>query len=396
MEPYYQAKDGEFTLYNGDTRKLVNYIDKKIDMIFADPPYFLSKNKSICINGSWKSFEKGAWDRLTSQENINEFNRSWLSTCRNILKEDGTIFVTGTYHNIFSVASCMVELGYKILNIIVWQKSDAKPTLSRNYFNFTTEYIVWARKNDNIPHFFNCDLMEQLNGGVRMSDVWRIPFLSSWELKCGKHPTQKPLRLLYRIILASTHEGDTILDPFAGSCTTGIAANLLNRKFIGIDQDIDYLSYGIRRKHEIEDTNIANIIRKKMAENPEEVMVIVNHCRKELREKMIETGICYLRAGNSKGSLCITPGFERMQYVLLHTGGDDTKLFKLKSKGRFQIWTKETLEEYGFKPSHAPYYIVLHFDNTKSIEIKKTPNLKECANTFVAKIRPLSDFIGIK
>ena len=396
MEPYYQAKDGEFTLYNGDTRKLVNYIDKKIDMIFADPPYFLSKNKSICINGSWKSFEKGAWDRVTSQENINEFNRSWLSTCRNILKEDGTIFVTGTYHNIFSVASCMVELGYKILNIIVWQKSDAKPTLSRNYFNFTTEYIVWARKNDNIPHFFNCDLMEQLNGGVRMSDVWRIPFLSSWELKCGKHPTQKPLRLLYRIILASTHEGDTILDPFAGSCTTGIAANLLNRKFIGIDQDIDYLSYGIRRKHEIEDTNIANIIRKKMAENPEEVMVIVNHCRKELREKMIETGICYLRAGNSKGSLCITPGFERMQYVLLHTGGDDTKLFKLKSKGRFQIWTKETLEEYGFKPSHAPYYIVLHFDNTKSIEIKKTPNLKECANTFVAKIRPLSDFIGIK
>lgn len=396
MEPYYQAKDGEFTLYNGDTRKLVNYIDKKIDMIFADPPYFLSKNKSICINGSWKSFEKGAWDRVTSQENINEFNRSWLSTCRNILKEDGTIFVTGTYHNIFSVASCMVELGYKILNIIVWQKSDAKPTLSRNYFNFTTEYIVWARKNDNIPHFFNCDLMEQLNGGVRMSDVWRIPFLSSWELKCGKHPTQKPLRLLYRIILASTHEGDTIFDPFAGSCTTGIAANLLNRKFIGIDQDIDYLSYGIRRKHEIEDTNIANIIRKKMAENPEEVMVIVNHCRKELREKMIETGICYLRAGNSKGSLCITPGFERMQYVLLHTGGDDTKLFKLKSKGRFQIWTKETLEEYGFKPSHAPYYIVLHFDNTKSIEIKKTPNLKECANTFVAKIRPLSDFIGIK
>lgn len=396
MEPYYQAKDDEFTLYNGDTRKLVNYIDKKIDMIFADPPYFLSKNKSICINGNWKSFEKGTWDRVTSQENINEFNRSWLSTCRNILKEDGTIFVTGTYHNIFSVASCMVELGYKILNIIVWQKSDAKPTLSRKYFNFTTEYIVWARKNDNIPHFFNCDLMEQLNGGVRMSDVWRIPFLSSWELKCGKHPTQKPLRLLYRIILASTHEGDTILDPFAGSCTTGIAANLLNRKFIGIDQDIDYLSYGIRRKHEIEDTNIANIIRKKMAENPEEVMVIVNHCRKELKEKMIETGICYLRAGNSKGSLCITPGFERMQYVLLHTGGKDTKLFKLKSKGRFQIWTKETLEEYGFKPSHAPYYIVLHFDNTKSIEIKKTPNLKECANTFVAKIRPLSDFIGIK
>lgn len=396
MKPFYQANNGEFTLFRGDSRELIENIGRNVDMIFADPPYFLSRNVSAYINGSWKSFEKAEWDKATSQENINEFNREWLSACRNVLKENGTIFVTGTYHNIFSVATCMVELGYKILNIIVWQKSDAKPTLSRKYFNFTTEYIVWARKNEDAPHFFNCDLMEQLNGGNRMSDVWRIPFLSSWELKCGKHPTQKPLRLLYRIILASTHEEDTILDPFAGSCTTGIAANLLNRKFIGIDKDMDYLSYGVRRKKEIEDATIADTIRKKMSENPEEVMVMVNHCRKELKAKMIETGICYLRAGDSKGSLCITPGFERMQYVLLHTGGEDSQLFKLKSKGHFQIWTKETLEKYGFEPSHAPYYIVLRFDNTKPIHIKKMPNLKESANTFVAKIKPLSDFIGIK
>lgn len=396
MKPFYQANNGEFTLFRGDSRELIENIGRNVDMIFADPPYFLSRNVSAYINGSWKSFEKAEWDKATSQENINEFNREWLSACRNVLKENGTIFVTGTYHNIFSVATCMVELGYKILNIIVWQKSDAKPTLSRKYFNFTTEYIVWARKNEDVPHFFNCDLMEQLNGGNRMSDVWRIPFLSSWELKCGKHPTQKPLRLLHRIILASTHEEDTILDPFAGSCTTGIAANLLNRKFIGIDKDMDYLSYGVRRKKEIEDATIADTIRKKMSENPEEVMVMVNHCRKELKAKMIETGICYLRAGDSKGSLCITPGFERMQYVLLHTGGEDSQLFKLKSKGHFQIWTKETLEKYGFEPSHAPYYIVLRFDNTKPIHIKKMPNLKESANTFVAKIKPLSDFIGIK
>ena len=396
MKPLYQTENEEFTLLHGDTMELIGNIDKKVDMIFADPPYFLSKNISKCINGTWKSFEKGEWDRATSQDNINAFNRKWLSACRNVLKDDGTIFVTGTYHNIFSVASCMVELGYKILNIIVWQKSDAKPTLSRNYFNFTTEYIVWARKNEKIPHFFNCELMEQMNGGARMSDVWRIPFLSSWELKCGKHPTQKPLRLLYRVILSSTHEGDTIFDPFAGSCTTGIAANLLNRKFIGIDQNIEYLMYGIRRKQEIEDPCVAEIIRNKMSENPEEVMVMVNHCRKGLKEKMIEMGICYLRAGDSKGSLCVTPGFERMQYVLLHTGGEDCQLFKLKSKGHFQIWTKETLEKYGFNPSHAPYYIVLHFDNSKPIAIKKYPNLKENAKTFVAKIRPLSDFLGIK
>lgn len=396
MKPLYQTGNEEFTLLHGDTMELIGNIDKKVDMIFADPPYFLSKNISKCINGTWKSFEKGEWDRAISQDNINAFNRKWLSACRNVLKDDGTIFVTGTYHNIFSVASCMVELGYKILNIIVWQKSDAKPTLSRNYFNFTTEYIVWARKNERIPHYFNCELMEQLNGGARMSDVWRIPFLSSWEMRCGKHPTQKPLRLLYRVILASTREGETILDPFAGSCTTGIAANLLNRKFIGIDQSLEYLMYGIRRKQEIEDSKMADIIKNKMSENNEEVMVMVNHCRKGLKEKMIETGICYLRAGDSRGSLCVTPGFERMQYVLLHTGGDDCQLFKLKSKGHFQIWTKETLEKYGFKPTHAPYYIVLHFDRTKPIDIKKIPNLKKNSNTFVAKIKPLSDFLGIK
>lgn len=396
MEPFYQTGNKEFVLYHGDTMELIGNICKQVDMIFADPPYFLSKNISTRINGTWKTFEKGEWDRVRSQDDINAFNRKWLSECRNVLKEDGTIFVTGTYHNIFSVATCMVELGYKILNIIVWQKSDAKPTLSRNYFNFTTEYIVWARKNEKISHFFNCDLMEQLNGGVRMSDVWRIPFLSSWELKCGKHPTQKPLRLLNRIILASTHEGDTILDPFAGSCTTGIAANLLGRNFIGIDQDADYLMYGIRRKQEIDNPLVAEFIRKKMCENPEEVMVIVNHCRKELKEKMIKTGICYLRAGDSKGSLCVTPGFERMQYVLLHTGGEDCLLFKLKSKGHFQIWTKETLNKYGFEPSHAPYYIILQFDNSKALEIKRKPKLKERANTFIAKIKPLSDFIGIK
>ena len=396
MKPLYQTGNEEFTLFHGNTMELIGNIDKKVDMIFADPPYFLSKNISKCINGTWKSFEKGEWDRATSQDNINAFNKKWLSACRNVLKDNGTIFVTGTYHNIFSVASCMVELGYKILNIIVWQKSDAKPTLSRNFFNFTTEYIVWARKNERISHYFNCELMEQLNGGARMSEVWRIPFLSSWEMKYGKHPTQKPLRLLYRVILASTHEGDTILDPFAGSCTTGIAANLLNRKFIGIDQSLEYLMYGIRRKQEIEDSKMADIIKNKMSENNEEVMVMVNHCRKGLKEKMIETGICYLRAGDSRGSLCVTPGFERMQYVLLHTGGDDCQLFKLKSKGHFQIWTKETLEKYGFKPTHAPYYIVLHFDRTKPIDIKKIPNLKENSNTFVAKIKPLSDFLGIK
>ena len=123
---------------------------------------------------------------------------------------------------------------------------------------------------------------------------------------------------------------------------------------------------------------------------------MINHCRKGLMDKMVETGICYLRAGDSKGSLCITPGFERLSYVLLHTNGEKCKLFKLKEKGKFNIWTKETLEKYGFEPSHAPYYIVLRFDNSKTIPFKHMPNLKESVNTYIAKIKPLSDFIGIK
>ena len=396
MDSYFQSYDHQFELFQGDATECLKNMSTQFDMIFADPPYFLSRGYSSKINGEWKSFEKGEWDRVTSLDNINEFNQRWLSACRNVLKDDGTIWVSGTYHNIFSVATCLVELGFKVLNIIVWQKSDAKPTLSRNYFNFTTEYLVWARKSEKVPHYFNCDLMEQLNGGARMGDVWRIPFVASWEMKQGMHPTQKPLRLLYRIILSSTRERETILDPFAGSCTTGIAANLLGRKFVGIDQCKEFLDYAIKRKHEIEDESVAEDMLKKMAENPEEVMVMVNHARPDLRKKMIEKGICYLRAGDSKGSLLVTPGFERLQYVLLHTNGENCQLFKLKTRGHFQIWTRETLEQYGFEPRSASYYVVLHFDASKPIPMKKCPDLQENKFTFRAKIRPLSDFMGIK
>ena len=389
-------KQNQFELFCGDTMDILNTIDRKVDMIFADPPYFLSKGFTMHSKGRVKCFDKGDWDKERSLSEINDFNRKWLSLSRNVLKDDGTIWVSGTYHNIYSVANCMVELGYKILNIIVWHKPNAPFTLSESHFNFSAEYIVWARKLKDKKHYFNNRLMTELNGGKRMPDVWNIPTTGLWEKTCGKHPTQKPLHLLYRIILASTLEGDTILDPFAGSCTTGIAANLLGRRFIGIDQNREYLELGIRRKHEIDKPAIAEKMLRKMAENPNEVMVMVNHARKELKAKMIEQGICYLRAGDTKGSLQVTPGFERMQYVLLHTGGDDVQLFKLKNKGTFQIWTAETLRQYGFSPEHAPYYIVLHFDSTKPIDFKHQPNLKVGLMTYTAKIRPLSDFIGMK
>lgn len=182
------------------------------------------------------------------------------------------------------------------------------------------------------------------NGGMLMTDVWKLPTVEMWEKTCGKYPTQKPLRLLYRIILASTIYGETILDPFTGSCTAGIASNLLDSNFVGIDQSVEYLDLGIRRKIEIEDLCKSIEVQKLMSENPEEVTVLVNHARKETREKMIETGICYLRAGDSHGSLSITPGFERIEYVLLHTGGNDCQLFKLKKKVVFKYGQKRHLK----------------------------------------------------
>lgn len=397
VESYYSHND--FLLWNGDSASICKQLSpNSVDCVFADPPYFLSSgNGKVRINNRIISFDKGDWDRARSSKEVHEFNTKWISACRQVLKPNGTIWVSGTYHNIFDVAICLQEQRFKILNVIVWQKSDPPTTISDQRFNFSAEYIIWARKEMKVEHFFNYELMQSMNGGVHMPDVWKIPAPGLWEKKCGKHPTQKPLRLLYRIILACTHEGDTILDPFAGSCTTGIAANLLGRKFIGIDQSEEYLQLGIRRKEEISDSKIAEKFLQKMRENPEEVTVLVNHARKEVLKLMIEKGICYMRAGESDGSLQVTPGFERMRYVLLHRDGKDAQLFHIKKgkEGSFSIWTKETLEKHGFHPEHAAYYIVVPFDN-KPVEFKKHPQLRQRINTYRAKIRPLSDFIGIK
>ena len=386
----------DFKLLHGDSMKIIGqFPDKSFNVIFADPPYFLSNGGISVHSGKAVCVDEGDWDKGGTPEYIYQFNKQWLSLCREKLTDNGTIWISGTYHNIFSVANCLTELGYKILNVITWQKSDPPPNLSCRYFNFSTEYIIWARKSAKVPHIFNYEVMKQMNGDKQMTDVWKIPAVGSWEKYCGKHPTQKPLRLLYRIVLACTNEGDTIFDPFAGSCTTGIAANLLGRNFVGIEQEKTFVELGQRRRQEIEDPVSAQKIFKKMKENAEEVTVLVNHARTGLREKMISTGICYLRAGESKGSLQVVPGFERMKYVLLHTNGDNLQLFRLKNPGRFKIWTKETLEGHGFSPEHAKYYVVLEFDN-KPVDFKIIPNLKQRSNTYKAKIIPLSDLVGLR
>lgn len=297
---YYESPNKDFTLYQADTMVLLGGLGRKFEMIFADPPYFLSKGFTMRKGDKVKCFDKGDWDKERSLAEINEYNMKWLSMCRNLLTENGCIWVTGTYHNIHSVETCLMQLGYKILNIIVWQKPNAPMTLSYMQFNFSAEYIIWARRSKGVTHYFNNELMTQLNGGKRMSDVWSIPTVETWEKHFGKHPTQKPLKLLYRVIISNTKQGDWILDPFAGSCTTGIAANLLGRNFVGIDQDARYLDKGVKRREEMADLKVVATMLTKMSASELEPMVMVNHARTALRELMIEKGICYLRAATRK------------------------------------------------------------------------------------------------
>jgi len=244
--------------------ELLPKINHKFDMVFADPPYFLSNNGLSIQNGKIVSVNKGKWDKSLGTEHINKFNRQWLSLIRENMKEDATIWISGTMHNIFSVGQILTELNFKILNIVTWQKSNPPPNFSCRYFTHSTEQIIWARKNEKTPHYFNYELMKQLNGDKQMKDVWKLPAIAPWEKSCTKHPTQKPLSVLTRLILASTKPNAWILDPFAGSSTTGIAANLANRRFLGIDQEKEYLEISKNRKLEIEDPKIIAKYRQKL------------------------------------------------------------------------------------------------------------------------------------
>lgn len=255
ITPYYKSIDKYFTLLNGDCVELLNSFEFKFDMIFADPPYHLSNGGISVQSGKIVCVNKGDWDKSQGRDLDYDFDKKWLSACRNKLKNNGTIWISGTYHNIFSIARCLTELNFKILNCITWVKTNPPPNLSCRYFTHSAEYILWARKEEKTPHFYNYELMKEINGGTQMKDVWLLPTISKWEKSCGKHPTQKPLCVLSRIIQASTKQGAWILDPFTGSSTTGIAANLLGRRFLGIDQEEDFLKISKLRKEEIMDYN---------------------------------------------------------------------------------------------------------------------------------------------
>lgn len=252
ITPYYRSFGHDFNLLCGDTFELLPQFNFKFDMIFADPPYFLSNGGISVQSGKVVCVDKGEWDKGMSSDEMNDFNFRWLSLCREKLKDNGTIWISGTYHNIFSVANSLTQLGYKILNVITWAKTNPPPNISCRYFTYSTEFVIWARKYAKKPHHFNYDLMKYLNDDKQMTDVWRLPAIAPWEKTCGKHPTQKPLSLLTRIILASTDKGGWVLDPFAGSSTTGIAANLIGRRYLGIEREKEYAEISVNRRNEIE------------------------------------------------------------------------------------------------------------------------------------------------
>jgi len=264
ITPFYKSKDQRFTLLQGDCVELLKQFKFKFDMIFADPPYFLSNGgisiqsgKPVCVN-------KGEWDKSKGYDFVNDFNFQWLKECREKLKENGTIWISGTFHNIFSIAQMLNELDFKILNVVTWVKTNPPPNLACRCFTHSSEIIIWARKDKKRPHYFNYELMKEINDGKQMKDVWNLPAIAQWEKSCGKHPTQKPLGVLSRIVLASTQPNAWILDPFTGSSTTGIAANLLGRCFLGIDQEKQFLDISKNRKIEIENPRIFKEYKQKI------------------------------------------------------------------------------------------------------------------------------------
>lgn len=264
LKSFYKSKLHEFNLVLGDCVDVLSQLDFQFDMIFADPPYFLSNGGISVQSGKQVCVNKGDWDKSQGFEKDNEFNRKWLEACRVHLKENGTIWISGTYHNIFSVAQMLNELNFRILNCITWAKTNPPPNLSCKFFTHSTEFILWARKNKKVPHYYNYELMKQINGGTQMRDVWQLPAIGRWEKTCGKHPTQKPLPLLARIIQASTKENAWILDPFCGSSTTGIAANLLNRRYLGIDREKEFLDISKKRRIEIDSLAIRMDYRERI------------------------------------------------------------------------------------------------------------------------------------
>jgi len=255
--PVFHDSAHHIKIFQGDCLEILAAIpEATVDLIFADPPYFLSNNGITCHAGRMVSVNKGDWDKLPGDDlgpararydKVHAFNTLWLAACQRVLAPNGTIWVSGTSHVIHSVGFAMQQLGFKLLNDISWVKPNPPPNLSCRYFTHATETIIWAAKNSKARHKFNYAHMKQLAGGKQMKSVWTIPPPEPWEKKFGKHPTQKPVALLERILLAASSEGDLVLDPFSGSGTTLVAALRLSRRALAAELDAAWIHLSLVR-----------------------------------------------------------------------------------------------------------------------------------------------------
>jgi len=372
ITPFYRSANKDFTLVNGDCVSVLEAFDFKFDMIFADPPYFLSNGGISVSSGKVVCVDKGGWDRAPSADYIDEFNRRWLTVCKDKLKDNGTIWISGTHHNIFSVADQLSKLGFKILNVVTWNKTDPPDNVSHRVFKHSAEYIIWAKKSKRAQHRYNYELMRQLNDGKQMTDVWRMPAVAKWEKSCGKHPTQKPLSLLSRIIMASTKEGDWVLDPFNGSGTTGVAASLLGRKYLGIDMDSGYLELASKRREELENEEVRQAYKEMVlvdfngaiqAEQPHHVLV--GRIGSEEQWEWFEKAHTYILPISKILSM---PKLLGAEYVLAFLGKDPKRAQLCRiSSVKPQVKTREQVTEMAshtsdYKPTRDRTYWLIHLE----------------------------------
>jgi site-specific DNA-methyltransferase (adenine-specific) len=244
------SQNNQSQFFQGDSLQLMKAMpDASVDCIWTDPPYFLSNDGVTCIAGRMVKVNKGEWDRSNGILADHEFNKMWLKECFRILKPTGTIWVSGTLHVYLSVGMAMMEVGFRILNDIIWEKPAPPPNLGCRCFTHSTEVILWATKGKKGKdrYIFNYEEMKDENGGKQMKNVWRIMTPSKDEKEFGKHPTQKPIALIERCLRASTKPDDIVFDPFSGSATTGVAALNLGRNFIGIERENSFVQLAVQR-----------------------------------------------------------------------------------------------------------------------------------------------------
>lgn len=247
--PDWQTEAG--AIWRGDACRLLSELpDGCVDCIWTDPPYFLSNDGFTCVAGKMVPVNKGDWDRSKGIEEDHAFNCRWLSECYRVLKPAGTVWVSGTHHVYLSVGFALMQLGFRILNDVTWEKPNPPPNLGTRTFTHSTETLLWATKapkGSKHKYTFNYDEMKRENGGKQMKTVWRFQAPREDEKTHGKHPTQKPVDLVARCLRASTDAGDLVLDPFVGSATTGVAALALGRRFIGFEREQEYVDLAVRR-----------------------------------------------------------------------------------------------------------------------------------------------------